>query len=103
MSNQIAARVIAATSPVDRLGALRAQIAALEKIETILVEEIKGWGAGVYPADVFSATVGEPTSRDTFDAAKAKKRLSQLGASDDWIANCVKTSAPSSRLTLTDL
>ena len=56
MSNQIAARVIAATSPVDRLGALRAQIAALEKIETVLIEEIKGWGAGVYPADVFSAT-----------------------------------------------
>ena len=97
------AKIIHLRSPVDTLGALRAKIAVLEAEEAILVGVLKGYGPGVYPGDLFSATVGEPTSRDTFDSAKAKKRLSQLGASDEWIANCVKTSAPSSRLTLTDL
>jgi len=97
------AKIIHLRSPVDTLGALRAKIAVLKAEEAILVSAIKSRGPGVYPGDLFSATVGEPTSRDTFDAAKAKKRLSQLGASDEWIANCVKASAPSSSLTLTDL
>ena len=101
--NVIAARVINAQHPADRLIKLRAQISELEIVEKLLVDEIKGWGPGYYPGDIASATVGELTSRATFDATKAKKRLAQLGASKDWIDNCVKQSKPSSSLTLSDL
>ena len=39
---------IQANDPVDRLGALRAQIAELEAEAKPLVDELKAQGAGVY-------------------------------------------------------
>jgi hypothetical protein len=98
----IAAKKITPISPVDRLGALRAQIAEMEIIGKALVAEIKGFGPGVHDGALFSATVTEIDGRATFDRAKAEKRLLQLGASQDWVDNCVKIGAPSISLKLND-
>jgi hypothetical protein len=98
----IANKKITPVSPVDRLGDLRARIADLEITEKFLVAEIKASGAGTYDGALFSATVTEVGGRATFDRAKAEKRLLQLGASQDWVDNCVKIGAPSISLNLND-
>lgn len=98
----IAARQITAISPVDRLGALRAQIAELEAAEKVLVDEIKSWGAGAYEADLFCATVADVAGRESLDAKAMEEKLRELDVDGRWFSRHTKTSKASVRLTLTD-
>ena len=98
----IAARKINATSPVDRLGILRAQIAELETKERVLVDEIKSWGAGAYDAELYSATVAEIPGRESVDPKAMHDKLVELGVDGRWFNKHTKVSKASVRLTVTD-
>lgn len=98
----IAARKITATSPVDRLGALNAQIAELQAKAKILSDEIKGWGAGRHEGELFSATVAEIPGRETIDAKAMQAKLEELGVDGRWFSKHTKVGAASVRLTVTD-
>jgi hypothetical protein len=91
-----------ALSPVDRLGALRAQIAELSAVEKVLVEEIKSWGPGIHEAELFSATVAEILGRETLDVHACEEKLRELGVDGRWFAKHTKIGKASLRLTVTD-
>lgn len=98
----IAARKILSTSPVDRLGALNAQIKDLQKSAKILSDEIKGWGEGSHEGDLFSATVANVPGHDSLDGEAMEAKLRELGVDGRWFAKHTKTSKDAVRLTLTD-
>lgn len=60
-------------NPIDRLGALKAQIAELEAEEAALRDEIIAMGLGPHEGELFRATVsvGERNTLD-MDAVRAK-------------------------------
>lgn len=60
---------------VDRIGALKAQIAPLEKQLKKLQDELKAQGAGRYEGDLYDATVSV-SIRETLDMAAARAKLS---------------------------
>ena len=59
---------------VDRLGALQAQIADLEKIETAIKNELKAIGDGAFEGDLFRATVAT-SNRETLDMKAVREKL----------------------------
>jgi len=98
----IAARKISATSHVDRLGQINAQIADLQEKAKILSDEIKGWGAGRHEGELFSATVAEIPGRESVDPKALQAKLEELGIDGRWFSKHTKVSAASVRLTVTD-
>ena len=93
---------IQANDPVDRLGALRAQIAELEAEAKPLVDELKAQGAGVYEGSLFKATVSDVAGRDIIDAAAMEEKLRDLGVDNRWFSRNTKTTAASLRLSVKD-
>ena len=81
-----------AEHPVDRLGALKAQIAALEAEADAIAESLRAQGKGLYEGSLFKASVSDETLVQTFDAAAAKARLLEAGVPQSWIDGNVKIS-----------
>jgi hypothetical protein len=63
--------------PVDLLGEVKAQIAALEAVEKDLRDQIESRGPGAYEGELFRATVSKPGERKTPDAT-LKARIDAL-------------------------
>lgn len=63
------------TTIVDRIGALKAQIAPLEKQLKKLQDELKARGLGRYEGELYDATVFA-TSRDKLDMDAVRAKLS---------------------------
>lgn len=78
--------------PVDRLGALKAQIAALEAEADAIAESLRAQGKGLYEGSLFKASVSDETLVQTFDAAAAKAKLLEVGVAQSWIDGNVKIS-----------
>jgi hypothetical protein len=102
MTNTTARIAIQANDPVDRLGALRAQIAELEAEAKPIVDELKAQGEGVYEGSLFRAKITEVAGRESFDSAAMEAKLRSLGVDNRFFSKITKTSAPSLRLTVTD-
>ena len=78
--------------PVDRLGALKAQIAALEAEADAIAESLRAQGKGLYEGSLFKASVSDEALVQTFDAAAAKAKLLEVGVTQSWIDGNVKIS-----------
>jgi hypothetical protein len=82
------AQVIAfpANHPVDRLGELKAQIANLQAEADKIAEDLRAKGKGAYEGSLFKASVSDESLVQSFNGAKAKAKLAELGVSPEWIA-----------------
>lgn len=89
----LAARAIENISPVDRLGAIKAQIASLKVIEDALVSEIKMLGSGAHDGEDYRATVSDVAEGHSLDAKAAEAKLRELGVDGRWFAKHQKTRA----------
>jgi hypothetical protein len=88
-----ATATIQSISPVDRLGAIRAQIADLKKVEAFLTDEVKALGVGAHDGDLFRAAISEVDSRTSLDAKAAEAKLIELGVDGRWFSKHQKTTA----------
>ena len=61
-----------AEHPVDRLGALKAQIAELEREADAIADSLRAQGKGTYEGSLFKASVSDEALVQTFDTAAAK-------------------------------
>lgn len=93
---------ITSNHPVDRLGALRAQIADLEAQAKPLADELKAAGPGVTEGQLFKATVSEVVGREVIDPAAMEEKLRDLGVTENWFRHHRKTTASSLRLAIKD-
>lgn len=93
---------ITSNHPVDRLGALRAQIADLEAQAKPLADELKAKGPGVTEGQLFKATVSEVAGRDVVDPKVMEEKLRDLGVDNRWFSRNTKTTASSLRLAIKD-
>lgn len=82
---------ISPISPIDRLGDIKAEIARLKEIETLLVEEIKGLGAGAHDGAAYRANVIVTEDRQTLDPKAAEAKLRELGVDGRWFSKNQKT------------
>ena len=89
-----------ANSPVDRAGALKAEIAALEAQLKPLEAEIKALGAGTHPGDLFDANVAEVAPSESYDTASMEEKLRDLGVDDRWFSRHIKIKAGHLRLSI---
>lgn len=96
------AKIIHLRSPIDTLGALRARIAVLEAEEAVIVSVIKNYGPGVYPGDLYSATVSDIPGRETLDVKACEEKLRDLGVDGRWFSRNTKVGKASLRLSLQD-
>ncbi len=71
---------------VDRLGDIRAQIAALKDKEKVLVTYLVGLGAGAYEGELFRAAVSTTTDRYSLDPKAAETKLRELGVDGRWFS-----------------
>lgn len=71
---------------VDRLGDIRAQIAALKDKEKVLVTYIAGLGDGVHEGDLFRAAVSTTADRYSLDPKAAEAKLRELGVDGRWFS-----------------
>jgi hypothetical protein len=78
-------------SPIDRLGAIRAQIADLKKIEDAILAEVKDLGVGEYDGADYRATVSEVAERKSLDVKAAEEKLIELGVDGRWFSRNQKT------------
>ena len=90
-----AIRKIKAISPIDRLGALRAQIAELKATEAFLIDEVKALGLGAHEGDLFRATVSETAEALSLDPKAAEAKLIELGVDGRWFSRHQKVRAGS--------
>jgi hypothetical protein len=60
---------------IDELGVLKAKIAELEAIETLLKDQLIAAGPGAYEGDFYRATVSE-SERNTLDMKAVRAKLS---------------------------
>ena len=81
-----------AEHPVDRLGALKAQIAELEREADAIADSLRAQGKGTYEGSLFKASVSDEALVQTFDAAAAKAKLLEVGVAQSWIDGNVKIS-----------
>lgn len=81
-----------AQHPVDRLGALKAQIADLEREADQIADSLRAQGKGTYEGALFKASVSDETLVSTFDVAAAKAKLLEVGVAQSWIDGNVKIS-----------
>lgn len=91
---------IDAISPVDRLGAIRAQIAELKSVEAFLLDAVKKLGAGAHEGSAFRATVSVTEDRQTLDPKAAEAKLRELGVDGRWFSKNQKTVSGSVRVTV---
>jgi len=66
---------IQTNNPIDALGAIKAQIAALEEREKELRDEVAAMGAGSHEGELFKVTV-IMTERETLDMKAVRAKLS---------------------------
>jgi hypothetical protein len=90
-----AIRKIKAISPIDRLGALRAQIAELKATEAFLIDEVKALGLGAHEGDLFRATISETAEALSLDPKAAEAKLIELGVDGRWFTRHQKVRAGS--------
>lgn len=89
-----------AENPIDQLGALKAQIAALNDQADPLIAEIKGMGPGAHQGQLFDANVAEVGESESYDAAAMEAKLRELGVDNRWFNKNVKIKAGYLRLTV---
>jgi len=94
------ALTIDAISPVDRLGAIRAQIAELKAVEAFLLDEVRDLGTGAHEGAAFRATVSVTAARQTLDVKAAEAKLRELGVDGRWFSKNMKEVAGSTRVTV---
>lgn len=81
-----------AGSVVDRLGAIKAQIAELKQVEGNLVALLINSGDGAVDGDTFRATISEVEGRVSLDAKAAEAKLRELGVDGRWFSKNQKVS-----------
>lgn len=89
-----------APSPIDQLGALKAQIAALTDQSKPLEAEIKAMGPGNHQGELFDANVAQVDETESYDAAAMEAKLRELGITNAWFRHHTKTKAGYLRLTV---
>lgn len=77
---------------VDRLGAIKAQIAELKKVEGNLTELLINSGTDVVDGGTFRATISEVAGRTSLDAKAAEAKLRELGVDGRWFSKNQKVS-----------
>lgn len=80
-------------NPIDRLGAVLAQIGELEAVAKPLKEEVKAKGPGQHDGDLFRATVSDVDESESYDASDMEKKLRELGVTDSWFRHHKKIKA----------
>lgn len=78
-------------NPVDALGEIRAQIAALKESEEIYLAQIKAAGIGAHDGSLFRATVSEVAARESLDPKAMEAKLRELGVDGRWFTRNTKT------------
>ncbi len=91
---------ITANYPVDRLGALRAQIAELTAEAKPLETEIKAMGEGTHAGNLFDANVAPVADSESYDADDMEKKLREMGVTDSWFRHHKKVRSGGLRLTV---
>lgn len=76
---------INAGSDIDRLGDIKAQIAALEAEAKAIVDDYRAKGVGSYLGSAYRVTVADEQLVRSFNAEKAKAKLRELGVADSVI------------------
>ena len=76
----------------DRLGAIKAQIAELKRVETNLTELLINSGEGVVEGGTFRATISQVAERVSLDAKAAEAKLRELGVDSRWFSKNQKVS-----------
>lgn len=76
---------INAGSDIDRLGDIKAQIAALEAEAKAIVDGYRAKGVGSYVGLSYRVTVADEQLVRSFNADKAKAKLRELGVADSFI------------------
>lgn len=89
-----------ANNPIDRLGAIKAQLAALNDEAKPLEADIKGMGPGTHTGQLFDANVAEIPETSAPDPVAMEAKLRSLGVDDRWFNKNQKTRAASLRLTV---
>ena len=84
---------IANVSVVDRLGAIKAQIAELKAVEDFLAAEIKAMGVGAYDGEAFRANVVEVASRESADPKAMEAKLRDMGVDGRWFSRNMKSTS----------
>ena len=86
--------------PIDRLGALRAQIADLTAEAKPLETEIKAMGEGPHAGGLFDAHVAVVADSESYDADDMEKKLREMGVTDSWLRHHKKVRSGGLRLTV---
>jgi len=81
------------TNPVDELGRIRAEIAALKESEERLIAQIKEAGVGAYDGVAYRATVSEVAPRESYDTKAMEAKLRDMGVDNRWFIHNTKTTA----------
>lgn len=89
-------------NPIDRLGAIKAQIADLEEQAKPLKDDIKAMGFGRHEGQLFAATVSEIAPSESYDAKDMEKKLRELGVTDSWFRHHKKIKAGYTRVDVKD-
>lgn len=76
---------------IDELGAIRAQIAELKKLEEQALEAVKALGVGAFEGDLFRAAVSKVEDRQSLDVKAAEEKLRELGVDGRWFSRNMKT------------
>jgi hypothetical protein len=76
---------INAGSDIDRLGDIKAQIAALEAEAKAIVDGYRAKGVGSYVGLSYRVTVADEQLVRSFNADKAKAKLRELGMPDSYV------------------
>jgi len=79
--------------PIDRLGAVLAQIKDLEGIANPLKEEVKAMGPGQHDGNLFMATVSDVDESESYDSKDMEKKLREMGVTDSWFRHHKKVKA----------
>lgn len=89
-----------ANDPIDRLGALKAQITALTDEAKPLEADIKKMGPGTHSGQLFDANVAQVDPSTGPDPVAMEAKLRQLGVDDRWFSRNQKVKAGYLRLTV---
>ena len=76
---------INAGSDIDRLGDIKAQIAALEAEAKAIADGYRAKGVGSYVGLSYRVTVADEQLVRSFNADKAKAKLRELGMPDSYV------------------
>lgn len=88
------------SNPIDELGAIKAELAALNDRAKPLEAEIKAMGPGSHQGQLFDANVAEVAGRESYDADAMEAKLRSLGVDNRFFSKITKVSAASLRLTV---